>query len=443
MQNLKHLVIGADGHSAATRLASSAPVTSGRLQVLLRPRMDANCMPMPPAAGDDLKANRFSQLVARWLDVFPDARNDPRIDFEDWVENATAITAWLGDENRQGVDLFIQHPSARIRFDADTHPVVEHFTWPSPADRSGRAEQLPRRQFNPAAPFILVGPELKAGDFVTYAPGALLPSRHDANAADAYSTNAGFLKHAGRHVEMCAYDDGEGDVEPDREIRTVLSRMRDAGHKEAVVKLRETKAGIATITLQGRSDKQIGAELLEQFEWSLIGKAGQENAFMVQARVPMEFEYRLVVVDGKLAAGAGCIEEFTPLDRTGDSLDLYDTRVRRQRGAFGQRASEVEDRPDVVKRYLDKAGRIVDDIQWMRASDAAGPSTFILDLCMVDGEVRVVELNAARNFGLYAMNYEAVKTQMELAAIRHLREASVTKTVTPMPASNATRRARP
>ncbi|MEJ6002582.1 hypothetical protein [Paucibacter soli] len=272
---------------------------------------------------------------------------------------------------------------------------------------------------------------------MAHIPGSTV--KNDYRLAENYAANSGFLKHAGRHVELCAYDDGEGGVDPECELRVALARMRDAGHESAVVKLRETKAGIGIIALKGKTDLQIHDELYEKFDWALVAHAGKMGAFIVQSHVVMEHEYRMVVVSGYLVGGAGCIEEFTPLDNGGFH---FDTRTRRSRGSFGSKCSVIDSHPEIVKQYLKASPQIIKDLREAEYGTGAdvphGPETFVLDLCLVNGNVAVVEVNPARNFGLYAMNYQGIMVAMRWVANRHIHGDGPTQIVTsPKPYSTA------
>ena len=359
------------------------------LQVIFRPRHDGH-----PLARAGMPAG-YQSLLRDWLAVFPQSL-ERDLDFEDWVENAAQLQQLLVlAQRQQRVEIFIDLGQGRSSRSL-TPLTTFHSVW------------------DPARPYLLIGPEMRVGDIIS--PGAVAPSRQEAAAADAYWRNNGFWAHAGRQMSLAAFDDGTGDVPQEACLLRMLAARREAGHEHAIVKVTETKAGVARIALKGASDQSLRDQLLEQLEWTLVRVAGRPNAFLVQDFVQMEHEYRVFVVDGRPVAGAGCIEEHTPLDSRGLPFDLK-TRCRRIPPA-GELRDKVAEQPAIVDRYREAAPRIAADLM---AADAR-LRTFVLDLCMIDGRVAVVEINAARNAGLYALNVERLIQAMVDSARRQIEE---------------------
>lgn len=347
-----------------------------RLQFLFRPRFAAaSVLPVDARAGYETGVRA---LVEAWTQVFPGARPDPALDFEDWCENAAQLQAALAQADR--LEIFTQQGRAD----------------PVSIDGGGK-------QFDPERPFMLGGGQLWRGDFVSTSTSARFPNRAEYAAAQAYACNPGFERHARRRTALCAYDDGDGGVTPEENLVPMLGRWRDAGVREVVVKLTEVKRGIAVVPLAELGNAGIEKALTERFDWTMVEMAGRRQAFLVQERVPMEHEYRIFVVDGQPVAGAACIEEFTPLD--GQGL-RFDQRTRQHRGTFGAAKCAVAPAPEVVARYEQAAQAIVDDL---RAGDPR-LATFVMDLYTRQGttEVGLVELNPLRNCGLYAADYARV-----------------------------------
>ena len=193
----------------------------------------------------------------------------------------------------------------------------------------------------------------------------------------------------------------------------VLMVRRDAGEEYAFVKVAGTKRGAARVSLREQSEAQLKQRLVDHFEWTLIELAGRKDALLVQDFVEMKHEYRIFVVDGVPGAGAGCIEEFTPLNNEGKA---FDERTRETRISPDGSGREVVARPDVVARYKAAAPGIVKDL----IKGNPRMRTFVLDLCHVGDQVAVVEVNGVRNAGLYAMKYDVVFEAKLAAARKHL-----------------------
>ena len=98
----------------------------------------------------------------------------------------------------------------------------------------------------------------------------------------------------------------------------------------------------------------------------------------------------------RVISGAGCVEEFTPLDRT-PGQSAFDARVRAVRGHLAGAPSEVVEKRSVVTRLID-FGREV-------AAEHGG--TTVIDVALDlgagnEGTPVVIELNELPNSGLYA-----------------------------------------
>lgn len=209
------------------------------------------------------------------------------------------------------------------------------------------------------------------------------------HASDPLAGHPLVVEHGGRGIKVGGLN--VASIEDDV-IHWLASRHRHHGVKTGIVKAMGHKNGIWAIELD-RDPNVIRERLLETMDWTFIRLEGVQDIVMAQDVIPMEFEYRLFIVDGQVVSGAGCVEEFTPLDRV--EGQPFDTRVRRVRGHLGQYGpGEVEDRPDVVSRLLD-FGRTV-------AKQYGG--TVVIDVAMnaaTDSPV-IVEMNSIPNSGLYA-----------------------------------------
>ena len=213
-------------------------------------------------------------------------------------------------------------------------------------------------------------------------------------------------EHGGR--EMLLGSLGETAVKDDSTdiLHWLAARHRDHGVQRGVVKAASTKGGIWSIMLD--SDPEvISRRLLEAMDWGYMNLEGASNGVLAQDALELQYEYRLFVVDGEVVSGAGCVEEFTPLDRDQFS-GPFDARVRRTRGHLHQgEPSFVEERQTIVAQLIEFGMRI--------AREHGG--TFGLDVALDAGKVTaeypfgtpvVIELNTIHNSGLYASDPWAV-----------------------------------
>lgn len=127
-------------------------------------------------------------------------------------------------------------------------------------------------------------------------------------------------------------------------------------------------------------------------EWMLVHLPQHPGILMVYREVPMEFEYRMFVVNSRIVTGAGCIEDATPLDNT-DRLDPALRRIRKDESCG------LETRPDLAVAYE----RFAED-QVLERFAEEGLNTFVIDLAMSEGRPIVIELNGMLKSGLYAID---------------------------------------
>jgi hypothetical protein len=222
----------------------------------------------------------------------------------------------------------------------------------------------------------------------------------DDRLADGYAQHRAFLANAGRPFRVAGYATTENDV------WTVVRQMNRNGVTKFFVKVNPSKTGMFSFDLPPAATREdISRAFMDDASWAVMHMEGKEDAFFVQGRVPMEYEYRLFVVDHTVVTGAGCIEEHTPLDNQGDT---FDPRVRRDRAA----RSSVISRPDVVARLTafgkGAAGQL--------AAEAPALGTYVIDVALgPSGEPLVIELNGMLNAGLYASRPTLITTAMAAA----------------------------
>lgn len=234
------------------------------------------------------------------------------------------------------------------------------------------------------------------------APGHFLPVTVDDRLAAEYAHHRAFLANAGRPFRIAGY------ATRDNDAYEVIMDLNRQGVTEFFVKVNPSKVGMFAFELPAAATRaDIDAAFMRDAHWSVMHMEGSAEAFFIQGRVSMEYEYRLFVVDHAVVAGAGCIEEHTPLLNQGDE---FDPRVRRDRAA----RTAVEARPEVVGRLV-AFGR---GVAAQLGAEVPNLGTYVLDVAMgPSGEPLVVELNGMLNAGLYAVN--PVLITRALAAAPH------------------------
>lgn len=236
-----------------------------------------------------------------------------------------------------------------------------------------------------------------AGDGFAFGPVSTRfgSDHHARGSADTYWANPAFRELSGRRWELAGfYPDDPGAAD----LIDVLQGMFDDGVRGFVVKGTAPKTLLAKFSLTERPSALFSPEIPEDIYGASMHLEGKANVFLVQERLPLAHEYRVFMAGGTPAAGAGCIEHFTPLDNRGDA---FDTRLEGTRGS-----GIITDDPAMTERLLDYARAA--GAALYRADPGLGHA-WVLDVAIntATNEPVVIELNPARNAGLYASNPQA------------------------------------
>lgn len=145
------------------------------------------------------------------------------------------------------------------------------------------------------------------------------------------------------------------------------------------------------------SKDELFKHIPEDIGWASVHLEGSDNAIHISEVAKIRAEYRMVVLDGKIVTGAGCIESATPLDNNGNAFDNRVENIRNE-GEFIELSSSE------LNQYKCYAEEVIRDIQEERPD----VESFILDIGYINGKTGVIEINPLHRFGLYAMNSEAL-----------------------------------
>ena len=224
--------------------------------------------------------------------------------------------------------------------------------------------------------------------------GTLAHPPHPGREREDYWTWPTFLAHAERDLRVAGYAGAAAAVE------ALHARGRDAFVKATVQKRLALHVPVGT-----GFDEAMG-DLAYSFCDSDIG-------MIVQERVEMTHEYRILVVDGVAVTGAGCIPSATPLDHRANPSAIarraaFDVRTTERIGDPPRDATTYEegcDASDRVARYVAFADAVVPGL----IADGA-PRSFGLDLCTVEGRIAIVEVNPFHlgRIGLFACDASAL-----------------------------------
>lgn len=207
---------------------------------------------------------------------------------------------------------------------------------------------------------------------------------------DDYGSFGSFRKNAGREISFGGFD-----TQGDDEINAILTRMHRNGVQAAMLKRRWRKNPLIHVDLSEWHD---GASVLdfvdEDSKWALINDSELAEAYLVQEFIPMRYEYRTFIIGQKPVTGAGCFDDFSPLDNDGDA---FDSRVREYR--FADTPGPLVSRPDIVELLTGFAGRVAKEL----TAEMPYLDRYVIDTALDgNGDPVVIELNAESNAGFYA-----------------------------------------
>lgn len=168
-----------------------------------------------------------------------------------------------------------------------------------------------------------------------------------------------------------------------------------------VVKYVTREKMLPVLRLDGNDPIRLEQQVQEWSGWEFVHAEDDPNALLIQQRVDMRYEYRMFMIDNQPVCGAGCIELNTPLDNMGT---CFDPQMQKRRN--GQSKADVEVNRELVERYRQFA------VKAGRQYKYCGYGAYVLDLCLIDNEVSIVELNGMMNAGLYALNMSALTRAM-------------------------------
>lgn len=234
---------------------------------------------------------------------------------------------------------------------------------------------------------------LPTADFV-FGPVSSWGSGHghelDRGIADHYWDIPAFEDLSGRQWALAGYFP---DDQNEQDLLGVLQGMFDDGIRDFVVKGTDAKTLLVKFTLTVRPVSLYGrTEIPSEILDSSLHLEGRSRVFLVQEQIPMVDEYRFFMAGNRPVSGAGCIEHFTPLDARGPA---FDGRVEGKRNSGNVRMDR--DVTDRLRSFAEEAGAVL----YEQAPELGAAWVMDLAINQDTDEVVLIELNPARNAGLY------------------------------------------
>lgn len=299
---------------------------------------------------------------------------------ETWEKFIGVIEPGEGDYEHFVEEAFRLH-SAVISFGPENVWLAEYR-----GENNGQAKNIATGDWKPVEALTAAG----AGSY-----GAIPGNRHGegwfSKAVDDYCTFQTFKNHSGRVIGIGGFNDSEDETSS---IDNVLTVIKQAGADKALLKRRQAKLPLIPLNLEGWEPGATITCTDPDDGWALINDEGVKNAYLVQEVIPMRYEYRFFVINGAVVTGAGCVEEFTPLDNGGEPFDAQ-MREHRNTGC----PSPVETRPDILRTFLPFAEMVVEELTEERPE----LNRYSLDVALgKNDEPVIIEFNSESNSGFYA-----------------------------------------
>lgn len=296
------------------------------------------------------------EILKAWLEAFPDSRPEAR-DKEDWIENAIFLEVF----NRLGVDYEILEPAVSAMVSAANDGIQDNggktaffHTGISPSDR------------------------IKGVDYALPMQNA-----HCTKTIMEHLTSETFQKNAGRSMILTTTNGAEISA-------AVRKIVPESG--EIFLKTIEKEYACKFTIEAGRDPWQQICGQDGNLPWMILHYDGLETPyFSVQGVIAPTYEYRMFMVSDTPVTGAGCVEQYTPVD---NEL-LFDPKMEMIRNE-----SEIEADWDIVDSYIAFANQFGKDF----AAEHGEGLAYSLDLCIDanNGKIVPIELNPPFNLGRYA-----------------------------------------
>lgn len=315
--------------------------------------------PRPDVSGASAEVSRLMNV---WNELVPPSRYDGDGDFEDFIEQAYRLDAAL---KVIGPD--------RIFFTSDIY---------KPYIKLSDGSQATPDEVNGIPKF---GPVMR----MEYGNS---PTAVSDRYADSYVRSPAFIKNAGRAITMSGIDE-------EASKQDLATDMYDAyltrGVSKFFVKTVAAKRGIFTFEIDDRvSLEDFKSQVFYGLGEGVTDLLGAQNQFVIQDYIEINCEYRVFIVGGEAVTGAGCIDEYTPLQNNDERFSPLVRSNRRDNTPVFSDSESVER----LVAFAANVGREMFDEEAMLRS-------FVLDVGFdIDGNPIVIERNSMLNAGFYASN---------------------------------------
>lgn len=207
----------------------------------------------------------------------------------------------------------------------------------------------------------------------------------DPSHADRYAINSNVRMLMHRKAKLSSiYED---------DIKHAFASLIRDGVSSFFIKFMNQAKWLPNLKISGTNLDELEQQVQEWGGWAFVHADDDSNALLIQENVDVQYEYRMFMVGNQPVCGAGNIGLKTPIDNMHTRFDPQMQKIRDD-----TTVKNVELRPDLAERYREFATRAG------RMFAHCGYGAYTLDLCLIKGEVSIVELNGLMNSGLFALN---------------------------------------
>lgn len=329
------------------------------------------------------------------------------------------------DHDKNMIRIFSEKTGIGVSFseDVDYEDWMEPFSLVMSAINSGfhtivlEDKSLSKAMETPLAelpgnvcPDILIGRTLKNEEILDPKYKQLCWPRSVESISNDYIIMDAFKRHAGRKFFVSDMPGNERQTGSNLSIENAIHEFR--GH-DCIIKQTKPIKSFPLVNLsvpKNVSLQECSALFWSHFEYQPMRFEGLKNSLLTQEVIPMRYETRFFVIDGKVITGAGCVESLTPMQNT--NKDLFHNVMEKRRNS-----GELEESPDIMNILQLQAKSIASEIH----DEYPELHAYTLDLAIngKTGQPVIIELNPATNAGLYAINTDALVSAIIEYSFKH------------------------
>jgi len=176
-----------------------------------------------------------------------------------------------------------------------------------------------------------------------------------------------------------------------------LSYAQDEDIKDYFIKTVKKNWALKISIKKNSSRSDVYNEFVNIFEYAWCETLRNSiDTILLQDYADITYEYRFIVLNSVLVCGAGCIEEFTPVDNIGGKFDTQLKEYRYDKQILVD-VEKVEELKSFAETIVEKITLEDDFFQ-----------NYSLDIGIINGRPGIIEINPYANVGMYALDYSNV-----------------------------------